>query len=187
MTTDAETLLGARDRYLHDNGLTSSYEERWVKLKAGPIPIWFPNAPGRVRAVKLHDLHHLVTGYATDWTGETEIAAWEIASGCGSFGWAWALNMSGIPIGLVVAPRRLFRAWTRGRRSRNFYHGRTEIDEALLARPVRAVRHELGLDAPVPQATVADAATFVVASVLAVAFVLAPTVAIVALVLAWRA
>lgn len=187
MTTDVETLLGARDRYLHDNGFESSYEERWVKLKAGPIPIWFPNAPGRVRAVKLHDLHHLVTGYATDWTGEAEIGAWEVASGCGSFAWAWALNLTALPIGLVLAPRRLFRAWVRGRRSRNFYHGRTEIDDALLARPVRAVCHDLGLDAPVPQATVADVATFVVASVLATAFVLAPTAAIVALVLAWRA
>lgn len=186
MTTDADTLLSARDRYLRDNGFTTSYEERWVKLKAGPIPIWFPNAPGRVRAVKLHDLHHLVTGYATDWTGEAEIGAWEIASGCGSFAWAWALNLSAIPIGLVLSPRRLFRAWVRGRRSRNFYHRRTEIDDALLARPVRVVRMEMGLDVPPSPATLADAATFALACVLATAFTLAPTAAAVALILAWR-
>lgn len=178
--TDADTLLSARDRYLRDNGFESSYEERWVKLKAGPIPIWFPNAPGRVRAVKLHDLHHLVTGYTTDWTGEAEIGAWEIASGCGSFAWAWMLNLSAIPIGLVLSPRRLFRAWVRGRRSRNFYHGRTAIDDALLARPVPVVRAEMGLDAPPARATLGDVATFAVASVLATAFMLAPTVAIVA-------
>lgn len=186
MTSEGDTLLFARDRYLRDNGFENSYEERWVKLKAGPIPIWFPNAPGRVRAVKLHDLHHLVTGYATDWTGEVEIAAWEIASGCSTFAWAWALNLSGIPIGLVLSPRRLFRAWVRGRRSRNFYHGRTEVDDALLARPVRDVRSEMGLDDPPSRATLADAATFAVASVLATAFVLAPTAAVVALILAWR-
>jgi hypothetical protein len=186
MTTDADTLLSARDRYLHDNGFAASYDERWVKLKAGPIPIWFPNAPGRVRAVKLHDLHHLVTGYTTDWTGEAEIGAWEIASGCGSFAWAWALNMAAIPIGLVLSPRRLFRAWVRGRRSRNFYRGRTEIDDALLARPVRNVRAELGLDVPIEEPTIADVASFSVAAALATAFMLLPTLAIVALVLALR-
>lgn len=186
MTTDADTLLSARDRYLRDNGFESSYEERWVKLKAGPIPLWFPNAPGRVRAVKLHDLHHLVTGYATDWTGEAEIGAWEIASGCGSFAWAWVLNASAMPIGLVLAPGKLFRAWVRGRRSRNFYHGRTEVDATLLARPVRTVRSEMGLDDPPSRATLFDTATFAVACVLATAFVLAPTAAIVALIVALR-
>ena len=51
MTTQADspTLLDARERYLRDNGFDPQYDERWVKLKAGPIPIWFPNAPGRVR------------------------------------------------------------------------------------------------------------------------------------------
>jgi hypothetical protein len=187
VTTDADTLLTARDRYLRANGLDASYDERWVKLKAGPIPIWFPNAPGRMRAVKLHDLHHLVTGYATDWTGEAEIGAWEIASGCGSFAWAWALNLAAIPIGLVLAPRRLFRAWVRGRHSRNLYRGRTEIDDALLARPVRVVRVEMGLDDPAPTATLADVATFVIATVLATAFSLLPPAAVIGLILALRA
>ncbi|MBM4242268.1 MAG: hypothetical protein FJ148_00405 [Deltaproteobacteria bacterium] len=187
MTTDTETLLAARDRYLRDNGFDSSYEERWVKLKAGPIPIWFPNAPGRVRAVKLHDLHHLVTGYATDWTGEAEIGAWEIASGCGSFAWAWALNLAAIPIGLMLSPRRVFRAWVRGRRSRNFYRGRTEVDDAMPARRVGAMRAEMGLDAPVPSATFVDVATFVAAAALATAVMLGPTATILALFLASRA
>lgn len=186
MTTDVDTLLSARERYLRDNGFESSYEERWVKLKAGPIPIWFPNAPGRVRAVKLHDLHHLVTGYATDWTGEAEIAAWEIASGCGSFAWAWALNLSALPIGLVLAPRKMFRAWVRGRRSRNFYHGRTEVDAALLARPVRTVCSEMGLDDPPSHATVADVLTFAVGCVVATVYALAPAAALVALIVALR-
>jgi hypothetical protein len=187
MTTDADTLLTARDRYLRANGLDASYDERWVKLKAGPIPIWFPNAPGRMRAVKLHDLHHLVTGYATDWIGEAEIGAWEIASGCGSFAWAWALNLAAMPIGLVLSPRRTFRAWVRGRRSRNLYRGRTEIYDALLARPLRAVRAEMGLDEAVSGATLADVATFVVAAVLATTFALLPPAAIVGLVLVLRA
>jgi NADPH:quinone reductase-like Zn-dependent oxidoreductase len=38
-----------------------------------------PGAAG----VKLHDIHHVLTGYDTTWRGKAEIGAWEIASGCG--------------------------------------------------------------------------------------------------------
>ena len=89
-----------------------------------------------------------MTGYSTTWTGEAEIAAWELAGGCGRYGWAWALNLSALPIGLVIAPRALLRAFVRGRRSRNLYRRRSGIDSALLAQPVQAVRTELGLDQP---------------------------------------
>lgn len=158
MTAGAEptTILDARARYLRDNGFDAAYGERWVKLKAGPIPIWFPNAPGRVRAVKLHDLHHVVTGYATTWTGEAEIAAWELASGCGRYGWAWALNLSAMPIGIAIAPRATLRAFARGRRSTNLYRRAAALDDALLARPVAALRAELGLDRPPPRPGLGD-------------------------------
>ncbi len=158
MIADAEptTILDARAHYLRANGFDADYGERWVKLKAGPIPIWFPNAPGRVRAVKLHDLHHVVTGYATTWTGEAEIAAWELASGCGRYGWAWALNLSALPIGLAIAPRATLSAFVRGRSSRNLYQRAGGIDAALLARPVSALRAELELDRPAARAGLAD-------------------------------
>ena len=158
--TDSLTLLAARERYMQDNGFDLAYDERWVKLKAGPIPIWFPNAAGRVRAVKRHDLHHLATGYGTTWTGEAEIAAWELASGCGRFHWAWGLNLSALPIGLLIAPRATFRAFVRGRHSGNLYHRRADIDEALLAQPVRTLRAALGLEQPTPPARLRDVAGF---------------------------
>lgn len=175
MTTyaDSPTLLDARERYLHDNGFDPDYDERWVKLKAGPFQIWFPNAPGRVRAVKLHDLHHLVTGYATTWTGEVEIAAWELASGCGRHAWAWGLNLSALPIGLVIAPRALLRAFVRGRRSRNLYRRQSGIDDALLAQPVQALRAELGLEQPDAPVRISDAVAFVAIATACVAGMLA--------------
>ena len=49
----------------------------------------FPNTPSRKRAVRYHDLHHALTGYATDLTGEFEISAWEIGSGCADHVAAW--------------------------------------------------------------------------------------------------
>jgi ubiquinone biosynthesis protein Coq4 len=44
--------------------------------------------------VRLHDLHHLVTGYPTDWKGELEISAWEIAGSCRGYVAAWPSSRS---------------------------------------------------------------------------------------------
>src|SRR6185295_18175499 len=97
----------------------STYVDPWVRLKAGPIPIAFPNTPDRVRTVRFHDLHHVLTGYRADWRGESEISSFELASGMGDFRTAFAINLGGFAIGLAICPRRSFRAWRRGRRSGN--------------------------------------------------------------------
>ena len=73
MTTSAEALIirDARAQYFAENGFgDGGYTATWVKVQAGPLPIYFPNTAARVRAVRLHDLHHVVTGYDTMWTGE---------------------------------------------------------------------------------------------------------------------
>ena len=104
---DSLSLHDARRVYFDANafGADGGYAKRWVKVKLGPVPIWFPNSAGRVRAVRYHDLHHVVTGYATSWTGEGEIGAWEIASGCRDMIAAWVLNLYAMWIGLWIAPR----------------------------------------------------------------------------------
>jgi hypothetical protein len=175
MTTydESMTMLDARRRYFDDNGFDDSYGERWVKLKAGPIPLYFPNAEGRRRAVKLHDLHHIVTGYQTTWTGESEIGAWEIASGCGHFTWAWGLNLSALAIGLFVAPGAAFRAFVRGRHTANLYH-HGEFRDAILGRSVGELRRDLRLDQPAPTARAADVVAFGGWSLAALALQFAP-------------
>jgi len=90
-----------------------------------------------VRAVRFHDLHHVLTGYDTNTIGEFEISAWEVAAGCKSFAAAWALNLSGMFAGVLVAPGRVFRAFKRGRRSRTLYG---EVFEPLLDLTVREAR-----------------------------------------------
>lgn len=184
MTADADspTVLAARTRYLRDNGFDAAYTERWVKLAAGPLTIWLPNASGRVRAVKRHDVHHVLTGYATTWTGEGEIAAWELASGCGSYRWAWALNLSALPIGIALAPRAMLRAFARGRRSGNLYCRAGGADDALLARSLAELRAELGLDQPPARAGLRDAAGLVAFGVAGALQLLAVPALVVALV-----
>lgn len=157
----AMTMREARDRYFEANhfGETGGYEDAWVQASIGPIPFPFPNTAGRVRAVKYHDLHHIVTGYPTTTIGEFEIAAWEIGASCRDFHAAWALNLGGTFAGAVAAPRRVFRAFVRGLHSESLY-GRDL--EALLGSTVAEVRGLSGAEAAASIApTTADRVRFV--------------------------
>jgi hypothetical protein len=171
---DTQSMFDARQLYFDRNGFDGSYAERWVKLQAGPINFYFPNAPGRVRAVKLHDLHHIATGYDTTWTGEAEIGAWEIAGGCGRFIWAWGLNLSAFAVGLAIAPRAVVRAFVRGRHSRNLYGVEGGFREALLRRSVGDVRHTLDLDQSIPSASTRDMLALAVWTAASLVFSLCP-------------
>jgi ubiquinone biosynthesis protein Coq4 len=112
-----------------------------------------------VRALRFHDLHHVLTGYRTDFPGECEISAWELAGGCTDHWAAWVLNLAGMGAGLFFMPRRVARAFQRGRYSRNLY--RTEYGDALLGKTVEEMRRAQGLEAPVPAPTWKDRGTFV--------------------------
>jgi hypothetical protein len=163
----ALTVREARARYFAANGFgDGGYDANWVRLQAGPVPLFFPNTAARVRAVRFHDIHHVATEYETSWTGEAEIAAWEIASSCADHYAAWLLNLLGLAIGLVIAPRRVWQAFLRGRHSSNLY--RREFGDALLTSTVGTLRHDLSLDQPLPAASIRDVATFAAWSVLAV-------------------
>jgi len=155
------TLAEARRKYfaLNNFGDDGGYRAAWVKMKAGPVPIAFPNTRGRVEAVRFHDLHHVLTEYPTTWRGETEIGAWEVASGCARFYQGWLLNLLSFAIGLVINPRGVYAAFMRGRRSRNLYT--SEFNDELLASRVGDVRRRLNLDAPAEPPTEEDRRAFV--------------------------
>ena len=61
------------------------YDASVVKVTFWSITFPLPNPPSRQIAVRLHDLHHVVTGYGTDPVGEAEISAWELRRGIGIF------------------------------------------------------------------------------------------------------
>ena len=172
-----DTLAAARDAYFaaNDFGPNGGYDDAWVDFTLGPLKIPFPNLPARVRAVRMHDLHHTLTGYDTDLFGEFEIAAWEIGSGCAGFVAAWLLNLSAMGTGAFVTPRRTFRAFVRGRRSRNLY--RSTYDDALLGRRVGEVRASLDIPPAPPRATAADLAAYAAAT--AAGAIIGPTLLVV--------
>lgn len=156
-----QTLAEARDAYFAANGFPAGggYDAKWVDFELGPIPMPFPNTDSRRRAVKVHDLHHVLTGYQTDIWGEFEISAWEVGSGCRDYYAAWFLNLGGMASGMLTVPRRTIRAFFRGRRTKNLYA--TPFDDALLARRLGDVRKESHLDrrsADLPPVTARDVA-----------------------------
>jgi hypothetical protein len=151
------SLAEARRIYFDANGFgpDGGYDAAWVDFKLGPIPFPFPNTAGRVRAVKFHDLHHIVTGYETNLVGELEIGAWEVGSGCGDMYSAWQLNLQSLVTGAIFAPRRTWRAFMAGRRSKNFYT--VTFDDALLGTTVADARKQLNLDPEIGAPTDASA------------------------------
>ena len=141
------TLDDARDLYFSLNGFgpDGGYQDRWIKVKVWHIPIWLPNTEGRRRAVKLHDLHHVLTEYPTTWRGEAEISAWEIgSSGLRRYYAGWLLDLMNIAQGLVVNPTGVYRGFMHGRRTSNLYD--LEFDDELLRGRVGDFRERLGLD-----------------------------------------
>lgn len=176
------TLGSARTTYWQVNGFGTDGGDSldWVPLKLWKLTIKIPNTEGRRQAVRFHDLHHVLTGYSTTWTGEAEIGAWELASGCLNWPAATVLNLSVLAIGLVIAPVRVARAWARGRQSRNLY--REPGIEHLLPRTVESMREALHLEQPV-RVRARDVAGMLLAAVAAFALLLAPLAAIAALVL----
>ena len=176
---DTLSLREARARYFESNGFgDGGYDAKWVKLALGPIPFAFPNSAARVRAVRLHDLHHVATGYDTSVLGEAEIGAWEIGSSCRGFVAAWILNLYAMVLGFWIDPGAVFRAFVRGRRSGNLYAG--VWDEALLEMRVGELRQQLRLTRPASAARLADRAAFLGWALAAAVFWLATSALVLA-------
>ena len=157
---DHLTVRDGRTQYFRVNKLgDGGYSDRWIRFKVGPLPCLLPNTQARVRAVRFHDVHHVLTEYGTSWAGEAEISAWEIASGCAHHYAAWGINLQIMALGLLLNPTAMYRAFVRGRHCTNLY--RAELNEALLSTPIRALRQRLGLTTSPPQAKSGDRLAFV--------------------------
>jgi hypothetical protein len=178
------TLSEARKRYFRRAGFApdGGYDEFWIKVKIWKFPIWLPNTKGRVAAVKRHDLHHILTEYPTTWAGEAEISAWELGSGgVHRYFAGWWLDLMGMAQGIVVNPRGMYRAFRRGRSTRNLFD--RSFSEDMLDGLVGEFRHKLRLGKQMPEARAGDkltfafwlaasAATYIVSVVLPIAVIL---------------
>ena len=107
--------------------------------------LYIPNFETRKKIVLIHDIHHVVTGYKAVMKGETEISAWELSTGCMSNWFAFLINTYGMMSGILLNPIGVWRAWMRGRRTKNLYHEKYKM-EALLNQTVEELQKELALN-----------------------------------------
>lgn len=105
-----------RDAYLAENGFTTeSYDAPTAKGSFFGLGFSVPNPPAHRRAIRLHDLHHVATGYGTDHAGEAEISAWQARRGLLPAGlYVTAIVLANAGVGLLVAPRRTLAAFDAG-------------------------------------------------------------------------
>ena len=140
-----ETLKEAREKYFAESGFDqTTYIVPWSRVRVGPIAWYVPNTPMRKRALPLHDLHHIATGYGTTLFGEAEISAWEVGSGgLGKYpnGWPYVLGL--IVVGLLLNPRATINAYRRGRSCTNLFW--TEFKAEFLSNTVGDLRRNLGI------------------------------------------
>ena len=158
----------------HGLPLDGGASNPWFNVRIGAFTLRLPNPPARRRAVVMHDINHLVTGYNTTFSeGEMAIAAFEVGAGCGRLAIVWFINLSVLALALVIHPRVAFAAFLRGRRSSSIYASDRDAT-ALTAMSVEHVRTILGVDSTDARATFTDRALFAMWGAAAIIVFLAP-------------
>ena len=142
------TVRRARDAYLAENGFTlEGYDAKWTDASLFGIPFRVPNTKDHRAAIRMHDLHHVATGYGTDMRGEAEISAWESRRGLGAVSlYVASIITFGALGGVFLSPRRVLAAYRAAGRETLFARGASEEDyEALLSLTVGELRARLGV------------------------------------------
>ena len=156
------------ETYASDVG---GYDDAYHVVKVlGFLPLIIPNPPARRRALRRHDLNHVLASYeAVLKSGEIDIAGFEIGSrgGCRGFWVAWYINLFVFAIGLLSRPKQLFLAFVRSRGALNAY-SLADVDDAFLNRRLHEVREEFRIPDRGPDPTFADRFYFLSWSVVSV-------------------
>ena len=90
-------------------------------LPLGRVVLRLPNFAWRQAAIDAHDLHHMITGYPLTMRGEIQLAAWEWGAGRYPDWRATVFCTPLIVIGIVIMPRKTWRAFRAGRGSESLY------------------------------------------------------------------
>ena len=137
------TLREARIAFYHQNGFSEDggvTNQRWSPFAFRAIKPQLPNFKWRRRALPIHDLHHVIAGYEFSPCGEFEMSAWEFAAGPYPNAWSTLFCLPLVTIGVTIIPRRTFKAFVRGRRSKTLYDA--SHVEALLDKSIAEVRRD---------------------------------------------
>lgn len=116
------TILEELETYWQIQNLPESggAKELFNEAKVGNFSFKYPNLDGQ--ALILHDINHLLTNYQTNWKGECEVSAWELASG-GRPGHptTWIYPILLVILGIFICPIRTLKAYRNGLGKRNSF------------------------------------------------------------------
>lgn len=143
----AWTVKRGLETYLAENGFSEAeYEAPWTSASFFGLPIKVPNTRAHARAIRLHDLHHVATGFGTDEVGEAEVSAWELSRGLRPTGlYVSAIVLLGALMGLVIANQRVRRAYRIAPQGGCLWHELRTPYETLLSLTIGELREKLGL------------------------------------------
>ena len=142
------TVREARDVYPAENGFTvAAYEALTTQGSFLGHKFAVPNPPAHQRAIRLHDLHHVATGFGTDHAGEGEISAWQLRRGLGGAGlYVRSVVLANAGLGIALATRRTLAALRQPSAGGSLF--RVNIDyESLLEQSVGELRAMLAIPA----------------------------------------
>lgn len=140
------TVRDALHSYLAENGFdTAAYTADTFEIEPFGRTYSFPNSADRKKAIPLHDLHHVATGYGTNLVGEAEVGMWELRAGCRT-PVVYLLNTIAMSGGLFLAPLRMWRTFRDARRSLSLYRQPHEYEE-LLNLTLGELRARMGIPA----------------------------------------
>jgi hypothetical protein len=180
------TLREARAIFYRGNGFPEdggAAARRWSPFACRDLKAHLPNFKWRRRALPIHDLHHVITGYEFSPLGEFEMSAWEFAAGRYPHVLSTLFCLPLVSMGAVVIPRRTFAAFVRGRKSSTLYSVQ-DID-AQLEMTVSDVRRER-VPAENVRANGRDVAAFVLLVTASALLIASPVLLASAIWLLWR-
>lgn len=136
----------ARDVYLAENGFTvEAYDSPTTSGSFLGMQFAVPNPPPHQRAIRLHDLHHVATGFGTDHAGEAELSAWQARRGLRRTGmYVTTIVMANALLGVVFAPRRTLVALRNSGAGSSLFSMTIDY-ELLLERTVGELREMLAI------------------------------------------
>lgn len=130
MSAERETVREGLARYHAANGFAGdAMTAETFQLKVFGHVADLPSPRFQRHLLAKHDLHHVVTGYATDLRGEAELGAWELGAGPGHW-FVWLNDLGALALG-VLCPVRTARAFVLGLRCRSLYGDATPYDGLL--------------------------------------------------------
>jgi len=132
----AVNIESALNQFYKESGFDAETGKRpaFVEVFVGCLLIPLPNVETRRKYIKYHDLHHVLNHYDASQVGEGEVSAWELGTGSLLHPILMFMNLIAISTALAVSPRRVFKAYLLGCKSKNLYcpNVRHRIDTGVL-------------------------------------------------------